>query len=955
MDRAINSLGLSNRRRLREEFGYKSIRQAKKDLNVMTDAEAYEIMKDTHNQAVEEFKRWGKAQTKDRDFKKKVIEFKAEDKDKVFEEMKKLAGQSVVLHMMDGNTTIKNIQVDIPANFNNWWRVDGYFIFYYGTDGDRDAFFYHYPNGRVYVWRQNVNVNKKLIKQYFKEGSVNCLLTPIKLWAEDKLENSASKSAIGRYKKIVNDVNDFIEKYNESGVDENAINDIASKLQIDISVSKPLCDKKYIDAKSNKKALKHFRFMNTRCDHTDLNELVSESEYTTLTREELMELSDKLDSEGTFFHYSRDNVSFRKITTMKGVFKLSNDFMEKCNEFEIETGLNFCKVDDIADEELSRFIKSGTHYNATTDFDDIKKVDFSRIKHMDMEKAYTKYMMCKFYDGFLGKITDFRKCNKIMGVGIYQITDLIIPSGKLYELNKIMGMYVSDNVYPSPELKMLESYGCTFKIVCGAWGREPLENIDLQQDFFLEKYDGVSGYAKYIGMCDMHHLEKKTFMRGDENMYSLLEHNSSGKVSMYINGEICVSYPKKSNLHLGHFTSFILAYQRMNALEQLMNIQTENILRICVDGIYYYGDEEMLNCFRDKSSSIKLGNECGDCYVSNIDKDLKFDCGEERDYYGTELHIGEGGNGKTHMNLMDKGLVRPLYVAPSWKLSTKKRDEYQIKSNVWANIYSPDPEKISFIKKCHSCLIIDEVSMMTETQKKFIFETYPEMKLIFCGDVGFQAPSFQIGEMEMNDEGFDKVIEHKKNYRFKCELLIELIKEMRFMISYGRPSYELNSLVKEYLKDRTINHTDIKKMYKINDMILSRTHNIKDSYTNMFPDMEKWYVTKTDRVYQNGQIIIGNKPETTCNLQHAYTIHSIQGETAKHKLFIDVEKNYDSRILYTAISRATTLDQIYLVYDKESAEKNKKLAEEKKKENYKAHWSNDRCDGCGKKVVYCKC
>ena len=305
--------------------------------------------------------------------------------------------------------------------------------------------------------------------------------------------------------------------------------------------------------------------------------------------------------------------------------------------------------------------------------------------------------------------------------------------------------------------------------------------------------------------------------------------------------------------------------------------------------------------------------------------------------------------------VMDKGLVRPLYVAPSWKLSTKKRDEYQIKSNVWANIYSPDPEKISFIKKCHSCLIIDEVSMMTETQKKFIFETYPEMKLIFCGDVGFQAPSFQIGEMEMNDEGFDKVIEHKKNYRFKCELLIELIKEMRFMISYGRPSYELNSLVKEYLKDRTINHTDIKKMYKINDMILSRTHNIKDSYTNMFPDMEKWYVTKTDRVYQNGQIIIGNKPETTCNLQHAYTIHSIQGETAKHKLFIDVEKNYDSRILYTAISRATTLDQIYLVYDKESAEKNKKLAEEKKKENYKAHWSNDRCDGCGKKVVYCKC
>ena len=909
MDRFINTLGLTNKRTLRQKFGYKSITQAKKDLGVTTDAEAYEIMKDNYNQAIEEFRGFDKKKTK-MNFKKNVIEFKGDDK--IFDDMKKLAGESVVLQMMNGKQVIKNIQVDIPTNFNNWWKNTGYFIFYLGTDPS-DAFFHNYPNGRVYIWKQNANINGKLIKQYFKEGSVNCLLNPIKLWAEDKLENSSSKSAKSRYNTLVNNVNEFIEKYNDTGVDENAINDIASKLQIDISVSKPLCDKKYIEAKSNKKALKHFRFMNTKCDHVDLNELVSESEYTTLTREELMELSDKLDSEGTFFHYNRDNISFRKITTMKGVFKLSNDFMEKCNQFEIESGLNFCKIDDIADEELSRFVKAGTHYNATTDFHDIKKVDFSRIKHMDMEKAYTKYMMCKFYDGFLGKITDFRKCNKIMGVGIYQITDLIIPSGKLYELNKIMGMYVTDNVYPSPELKMLESYGCTFKIVCGAWGRETLKNIDLNQDFFLDKYDGVSGYAKYVGMCDMHHLEKKTFMRGDERMYSLLEYNSSGKVTMFHNGEICISVPKKSNLHLGHFTSFILAYQRMNALEQLMSIKTENILRICVDGIYHYGDEEMLNCFRDKSSSIKLGNECGDCYVSDISKDLKFDCGEERDYYGSELHIGEGGNGKTHMNLMDKGLVRPLYVAPSWKLSTKKNQEYNYKNNVWANIYSADPEKISFIKKYHNCIVIDEVSMMTETQKKFILETYSNMKLIFCGDVGFQAPSFIKDEIEMTDKGFDKVIEHKKNYRFKCELLIELIKQVRIMISYGRPSYEVNQLVKEYLKDRTINHTQLKEMYKIDDMILTWTHTIKDNYTEMFSDMEKWYVKVNDRVYKNGQIVIGDKPDTSCVLQHAYTIHSIQGETAKHKLFIDIEKNYESRILYTAISRATSLEQIYFV------------------------------------------
>jgi ATP-dependent exoDNAse (exonuclease V) alpha subunit len=42
-------------------------------------------------------------------------------------------------------------------------------------------------------------------------------------------------------------------------------------------------------------------------------------------------------------------------------------------------------------------------------------------------------------------------------------------------------------------------------------------------------------------------------------------------------------------------------------------------------------------------------------------------------------------------------------------------------------------------------------------------------------------------------------------------------------------------------------------------------------------------------------------------------VHSIQGETAEHNLYINMDNYFDSRILYTAISRAKTLDQIYLV------------------------------------------
>jgi len=62
MERFITTLGTKNRQKLRQEFGFKSIRQAKKQLGVDSDAEAYEIMQDSYNQAIEEFRRQDKQQ-----------------------------------------------------------------------------------------------------------------------------------------------------------------------------------------------------------------------------------------------------------------------------------------------------------------------------------------------------------------------------------------------------------------------------------------------------------------------------------------------------------------------------------------------------------------------------------------------------------------------------------------------------------------------------------------------------------------------------------------------------------------------------------------------------------------------------------------------------------------------------------------------------------------------------
>ena len=75
---------------------------------------------------------------------------------------------------------------------------------------------------------------------------------------------------------------------------------------------------------------------------------------------------------------------------------------------------------------------------------------------------------------------------------------------------------------------------------------------------------------------------------------------------------------------------------------------------------------------------------------------------------------------------------------------------------------------------------------------------------------------------------------------------------------------------------------------------------------------------ENNRLYCNGDIVIGDKPDKCkCEVRHCFTTHSIQGETAHLNLFIDNSKRFDSRMFFTAISRAKTLEQIFIIENKQ--------------------------------------
>ena len=873
-----------------------------------------------------------------------------------------------------------NTTFDIPTTtFSGWWKRESrkfwinsledmfaqasYDVYYRWETMNKHKEYYEQrtsiDHGTLYIYFAQEPLPVKKLIQHFRDGITHCMLSPIRDWLELKLDESKTKQTKSCYNTRLEKLCEF-EKTYAGGVPEDALSEVCNGLQIDISVEMPFSENTFIDVKSVKKALKHFKYQNTRINHvevvngvkklTEMNELTRSDDTIDVSLEDLLRWQAILDKNKIHYTYSKSNGNVSSIKTIDKHFKTSNNFSQACSDFEIATGLADCKIDDVDDKALCEFIQEGANYNETVDFkpwynvvgcEVYGKVQKEGILHIDMKKAYTAFKQCKFYKGFLGKITDFRPTNKIEGVGMYRITDLCLDmcSYNFNQYNDKMKIYISNNVYSSPELEQLSHYGATYKIVSGCWGVRPLD-FDFSDEMINTKTpQGVSYFAKWTGVCDSHSLETSMWMKCTYDFFNQVSSNCGPNVARkwHENGEARFSYKKAHNYHLAHITAFITAYQRMNVLEQLMTMDFNQIIRVCVDGIYFDGltSTQLCNVFRPKTE-LNFKNNESDSYVSRAEvkpllKTVKGNDGDAyefqdereknqvRAHFAKELHLGEGGCGKTHMNCNDNGLIRPLFVAPSWKLAISKKNESGIKATVWARALSDDPEKIKDIRRRANVLIVDEVSMLSEDQKLQFFKLYPDMKIIMCGDLGFQLPCI-VGE-PMEPTGFDNTVKHLTDFRCKDPALKTIKNVLREMIELDMPRNVINSwVIAEFKKlGRCIAAKDLNKMYKVDDMVLSGTNAIKDTYTKLLtgidPTREKYYITENNRLHSNGEIIVSSTKPEMCKseIRHCFTTHSIQGETALFNLFIDSARMFDSRMFYTAISRAKKLSQIFII------------------------------------------
>ena len=867
--------------------------------------------------------------------------------------------------------------IDVPPvkqGFSSWWKK--WFFLYIDSNTwlfSEDINEYDEPelNAQLIIMDMD-KVESGDYKQYFLDGTSHCVFQPILDWAIQTEEDAKSRTAKYRYRRIQKEAKKYMLEY-KKGVPAEDIPIICNHLQISIEIDIPSTlntETTYIECVSQKKPLKKFRFINTRLNHIEINSVNTKDNYLEVSKEELKKIYDDARKKNEFVMWKDSKAGLLQVNTLDCVYKLTSEegYSKAVKDFEELNKLRDIKIEHYGNRKLSTFLMDNLNCNGNLWFNEngvnqslfeelidtketsddyilelhetihkeiveyaetqkkkyewwekwsvqtidgltivlnvIKKAIECRnnLKHIDIKKAYSQGHKCVKYQGYLGKITDFRRCDKIMGLGIYMIRNIKHNNLLLKGLHTLH----EESAYPSPELEYYKENGVSFDIVMGCWGSKT--DIRWTKQMF-EKEAGVPHYSKYYGCCmkltekDRYsfHCKDLEFAKlncGDDYNIRFNEYNDEG----------IIEYQKKRAYHSAHISCFINSYARITMMEQLKQFDNlEQIVAVQVDGIYYTGDVEVGSLFAVKKPKSLEWIE-GSLYVDENDYSFSAydNIPDNRTNNSIEVHLGAGGCGKTHDNLIDNGLVDKLFVAPSWKLARNKKKEYGVDSSVFYYLLADDPDRYNPILRYYSTLIIDEISMLSDEAKKLIIKRFPHHKIIFCGDLGFQLPpiegdEFVVGELP--------VIHHKKNHRCNDEKLAKVLKKLRRLIVKKGDKYE-----GEWDKLIGINYVDKDTIdYKVEDLIITKTHDTKDKYTEKYKNLEKYIVVENTRDYSNGEIIYEKPKKVRCEKRHAFTIHSIQGETAQEKLFIDTHKTKSLRMFYTALSRAKTLEQIVLM------------------------------------------
>ena len=195
--------------------------------------------------------------------------------------------------------------------------------------------------------------------------------------------------------------------------------------------------------------------------------------------------------------------------------------------------------------------------------------------------------------------------------------------------------------------------------------------------------------------------------------------------------------------------------------------------------------------------------------------------------------------------------------------------------------------------------------------------------IFLLGDVDEDGTKYQCS---INDNIYKpnvntQYIKFIKAYRFEPELNEKLLLLRKYMKDFKNDILLLKHNFNKLFKDRFFNSNVIK--FNKEDIGISPNDDIKknNKLTNYFIEKgsEPQYYIKNTNIHKNelrGARIYNIKNTNNYEMKLFKTIHSFQGRelTENNKIIIFLGGNlFDYNLLYTAVSRAKKLNQIYLI------------------------------------------
>ncbi|NDD53876.1 hypothetical protein EBZ39_08345 [bacterium] len=777
---------------------------------------------------------------------------------------------------------------------------------------------------KISLYAPSETITPARLQQAFADGARHCVISPIVDVLRKELANSESDSFRKRVQQRIRKLEGMAVQYAAGVPEGDAMEEVARAAGRKLIIEDTLNQTYTVYHKNAQTAI---TFTNTRENHLEAGHLALDTAPTIVTADEMAELVQEHRDAGKFFEFEGLPNKIRALHSLRGSWRVANPLHDVYERHNTANNMNHFGLDAAKHPEVNRWLRAATIVNAVPLY---LNPDVEPTRHHDIRAAYTQSRATGYYAGVMGVIHQWRSLTNVphdmtsLFVARYQMSILkfrvIENPVPLFQQLGLTGTHA----LPAPELRFFLDHGVKVQLLSGVFGSRTDINWGEEIRSFRDPETKNKAYGMWAG-CLGHDQPNKAlnFIGSKEWAGHLAAIYGQDRIKYNgVFGHITAKVAKKTYRTKHHMLAFITSYVRIIMMEQMLKLRPGSIQRVVLDGIYHNDEaaEFPVTLWADKEfkeskpSATYLGwypeHEESDEFMTPASAKLD-NC----------VLAGAGGTGKTHSILTDTGFNDVLYVVPQHLLGQGMRQDYGNNYTTihkligegcqpYCELYAPPPG-----------ILIDEATMISGDWIDRVFKMYPNSLIMVAGDLerrpdgtiwALQCRGGKPGEFaevwQASQVPESQWIYYTTDHRAKCDKLRQAklqIRQMMRDIYIDGGADEAHDLAERVWKCwGALPFADAVKLFQPGDTWLAGTH--ATNRRLLRAGVVSGYLAADGRKSQTEM----EKSEK----RGSYTTHSFQGQTIRDgRVFISIGDNFELAMLYTALSRAVSWDQIVLV------------------------------------------